>query len=77
MTDMTEDYKKGLRALRYNHLLFAAKRAGISFEDAMRKMGDDVGKPCPCAICGRATTARNKSRICWRCNKEINAWRCE
>ena len=74
---MTEDYQRGVRALRYNHLLFAAKRAGISFEDAMRKTGDDVGKPCPCAICGRATRARNKSRICWRCSSEINAWRSE
>ena len=72
---MTEDYQRGVRAQRYNHLLFAAKRAGVSFEDAMRKMGDDVGKPCPCAICGRATTARSKTRICWRCNEEINAWR--
>ena len=72
---MTEDYKRGVRAQRYNHLLFAAKRAGVSFEDFMLKIGDDVGKPCPCAICGRATGARSKSRICWRCNNEINAWR--
>ena len=36
----TEDYKRGVRSLRYNHLLFAAKRAGVSFEDAMRKMGE-------------------------------------
>lgn len=74
---MTEDYKRGVRAQRYNHLLFAAKRAGVSFEDTMRKIGDDVGKPCPCAICGKATIARSKYRICPRCNKEINAWRCE
>lgn len=75
--DMTEDYKRGVRAQRYNHLLVAAKRAGISFEDAMRKMGDDIGKPCPCAICGKATNARGRYRICWRCNEEINAWRGE
>ena len=72
---MTEAYKRGVRAQRYNHLLFAAKRAGVSFEDYMLKIGDDVGKPCPCAICGRATSARSKSRICWRCYNEINAWR--
>ena len=72
---MTEDYQRGVRAQRYNHLLFAAKRAGISFKDAMLKTGDDVGKPCPCAICGRTVRARSKTRICWRCNNEINAWK--
>ena len=74
---MTEDYKRGVRSLRYNHLLFAAKRAGVSFEDFILKTGDAVGKPCPCAICGNATIARSKSRICPRCNKELNAWRGE